>query len=1773
MAQKYLPFEEAVERYNNGQQWYDTTREIPVSAPVKKKKKKDKFFDSGAFSDGYQFGDVTKAILGTGADVVTSAGKGVWDVGQGTAKLIVGGIAEAADLFGKDEYADKLRDRLAGKDEKVNKRLENIDVFGRANKVADKSSVLGEKTDRVFESVGQIGAYTVPVLGQASMFTSSAGSNLSEAYSKGATDAQAWTKALIGGGISVATEKLFGLFGESGLDTALANKISSKLTSGIAKTLARQGVQATAEGVEEVIEYAGDQLLDWAIDKVSNGKGAKLKEDWNWEEVGESFANAFISSTLVGAGQTALNIAGIKSNTDLNTKQAFNEYASQVDSANGMLTENEQKVLDNVIEQRIEEATQNQDLSKKEIKAIETQAKQDLQSGNISVETIENTLGLKNYINDVITDVESKMGRQITQQEANEISQLTRNRFLENLQNDRLLQNSYINEQNKANVSQNTENQVNVQPEQTAENKAENSQNENVTNAENIEQPVSNVEQESKPTIIENNELRDRAKQEIGTTTNLDEAGYLTNDGQYLDLSSYFMDHGEIANIYSDGKFDNVDGANAAIQDFVNRGNIKLDSTGVEIATVPTPLQYTELYEYLQKVQNENGDVFVDLDTETKNKENLVYNNKTSVGKMIEDIKEHYKKISQEATTDNNVDTQQVATKEEVEKQIKEKVPTTKETADKVEKKVTKQVNDAIAPLKDSIDEINKSIEKVMDNIAPMVEQANLTLEERIAKNKEIIDKIDYDKLYENMSAKDILEDGFNKFDALNNGTEYIPPQINIDEQGNKQVIPKEKSAFRQAKDTFKRLFTNSNVEIDNLAEESGNKNIKYAGDMLNSVMGEAQGDISVAQTNINGEAIGKSLNEIFSEANNSGLSEAFNDYLIQQSNIDRHEQGKGSIVPIADSELLVREYEKTYPQFKEWAKDVYQYGANTRANLVDAGIISQELSDKLANMYPHYVPFITDSKNINNIINDTGEIIPRNTIKRAKGGANIGQVLPVQEALERYTYSQKKAVRQNQLYQQLVATLSDGAIDIGADMREFDNNDFTSMSDSLYHDENGNYLTAYVDGERKSVRISEDLYNSLNNDLQNRVKDFENKFRFVTKPLQKISEVRRNLLTSWNPSFALTNPIKDIQDASLNSKYPTAMAKNVPRAVNELFRNNTDRVRQFRTLYGAVNAFGEFENNTLNQKAKNNKFVRNLINFNENMELAPRYAEFLASVENGASIQEAMYNAREVTTNFSRGGVIAKALNRNGFTFLNANIQGLSKFYRNIKGENGIRGTVGALTRAAVLGIAPAVFNEIAFGSGDDKDEEYEALPDYVKDNYYIIKTSDGNFIRIPKGRMLSIFGSAARRAIEAVEGEENAFEGYLKNAYDQVGVANPLNNNVFAPLIQAFGSENGTNWYGGDLVPTRLQDVPKGEQTDATIDAFSTWLGEKLNVSPYKINYVLDQYSGGIGDIFLPMMTQEATNDQSSLTGQLLAPIKDKFTVNATDDNKYVSDFYSKSEELQVKANSKNATDEDMLREKYMYSISKGMSELYKERREVQSDKSLTKEEKYAKSQAIKDEINRLAKEGLDNYKDVSASDNYATAGDLEYYKNAKGSWTTFKDEEADYLNSIGLTNQEKSNYIEAKNNIYDIKQGDYSKQDITNAIKDANMPDQAKMYLYDKYYGNTNELQAVIDSGINFDSYLDFAGQDFKADKTANGKTISGSKKQKVYNYINSMDNLNYGEKCILAKLEYKSDNRYNNQIIQYLNNSNLDYDTEASILKELGFKVSDDGRITW
>ena len=1054
----------------------------------------------------------------------------------------------------------------------------------------------------------------------------------------------------------------------------------------------------------------------------------------------------------------------------------------------------------------------------------------------------------------------------------------------------------------------------------------------------------------------------------------------------------------------------------------------------------------------------------------------------------------------------------------------------------------------------------------------------NVTRSQTIQENLKTITE-NYEKIKSDLVSQGLPEDA---------ATNFLKNAVNkYDQEYRKQIEKTGKIAeIEKMLLTTQEMFTNRNAWIDKLSKDSGNENIKLLGDMANNSFQEASTNINRYQTDLEGKKIGKSIKEIFKVAKKKGLGAAFEDYLFNKSNIERHAVGKGSQVPSAVSEQLVKDYEASNPEFKTWAKDIETFYDNLLTQEVNSGLIDQDTYNLLRGeegIYRSYVPFYPSDAE-KRYFDDAGDLKPIKPLKRARGGASLSKLMGIEDAMGKQTMAVWNSIRTNQLYQEIINTIG-GEEGFGAIIR----NEPSNLSQSLYTDQDGNkFLTAYVDGREMTTKISDDLYNELSRNTENRIKDFEERYKILTKPLQKLSEFRRNVLTSYNPTFALfKNPVKDIQDAILYSKHTAEMLKGLPSAYKELWTGNTDTVQQFMALYGG----GEYTG-----------IGKGYAKVSEMIELAPRYAEFKASLKAGDSVAKAIYNARDITTNFGRGGYITKAMNRNGFTFLNASVQGFSKLVRNFTEQPNARQFAMAVGKAALFGVAPAVFNGLAFGTGDDKDEDYEALPDYIKDNYYVFKLGDNaeyddgdgvvisvggsKFLRIPKGRALSIFGSAARRTMEAADGGEFGFKDYFKNAWSQVGPVeignNPLDNTIVAPIAQAYWSgENGRQWYDDktSIVPTRLQGEKPEDQYDEKVDKMSIWLGQKLGISPYKLNYVIDQYSGGLGDVILPMITEQTKNGAETPLDYLLAPVKDQLIVNSIDDNKYAGQFFSTKEKLYTGS---KATDEDLVKAAYMNDKSWEMSALYKEKREIQSDSSLGKKEKYAKVQQVQEQINNIAKEAMKNYQDVTITDSYARVNDKEYYKNAEGEWSKIWDDDSVTVNSLGMTDSEKSQYFEDSNKIYSIEQKykkltrdksdeektalNKKKRDETlDVLKKSALSDNAKYALYGKEFYWDKMTPYYEDLGFKANDVMTYKGQTFTADKDKYGDSINGTKQKKVMKYIDSM-NIPEIQKAILKKNEYNNNNDYDSEIVSYIESNITDYSEKKKVLEQLGFVVN-------
>ena len=939
-----------------------------------------------------------------------------------------------------------------------------------------------------------------------------------------------------------------------------------------------------------------------------------------------------------------------------------------------------------------------------------------------------------------------------------------------------------------------------------------------------------------------------------------------------------------------------------------------------------------------------------------------------------------------------------------------------------------------------------------------------------------------------------------------------------------------------------------------------------------------------------------KSLDSIRQEVEKSGKTQQFYEYLYHWLNVDRmtlatryndtpNKAVFGDSVTADMSRATAVQLGQENPEFQRWAQDVYIYNSHLRNMMVNNGVISQETADLWQEMYPHYVPIRrADATGLNiDVPLDTRRTGVNAPVKRATGGNS--DILPLFDTMAQRTMQTYKAIAKNSFGVELKNTLGttiareqsdvDGVID-SMDQHE----------ELLQEGKKGRKptFTVFENGEKVTFEITDEMYNAM--------KPASELMSYTNPVANTVSNVHRGLLTEYNPVFMATNAIKDTQDILINSQHPVRTYANLPRATLEIARNGK-WFREYMDHGGEDNTYFDGESNSFDTEEKG---VRKLLGIpplswiskaNNFIERTPRLAEYIASRESGRSIEVSMLDAARVTTNFAAGGKLTKFANRNGATFLNASVQGVVQQARNFREAkaNGLKGWAQLAGKFALAGLPALILNNIMW----DDDDEYEELSDYVKQNYYIVgKFGDGKFVRIPKGRTLAVIQNAFEQVSNAITGDDEVdLKSFVELVISNLAPNNPVEDNILAPIIQV---ANNKTWYGEDLVPTRLQDLPAAEQYDESTDAISKWLGEKLNFSPYKINYLLDQYSGGVGDTILPMLTPEAESGDNTFMGNVLAPAKSKFTTDSVMNNQNVSDFYDLKDELTVKANSSKATDKDKLMAKYLNSVNSELSDLYAQKREIQSSNHPS-DVKYRKVRDIQQQIVDLMKEGMSTYQNVTYEGEYARIGDRLYTKNDEGEWQKLSAEQVtkyevtraagDALYATDGTNHYR--WYEpgedagegAEPGWRKVTEKELERQnEVTSGLGITPEEYWAKREEYSYAYDNP-ENYAVAKVVGGYDSYKQYSSDlyDIKADKDEYGKSISGSRKEKVLAYIDSLD-ADYYTKLILYKSEYTSYDDENYEIIEYLNGrDDISFEEEIAILRKLGFDVTANGDISW
>ena len=683
-----------------------------------------------------------------------------------------------------------------------------------------------------------------------------------------------------------------------------------------------------------------------------------------------------------------------------------------------------------------------------------------------------------------------------------------------------------------------------------------------------------------------------------------------------------------------------------------------------------------------------------------------------------------------------------------------------------------------------------------------------------------------------------------------------------------------------------------------------------------------------------------------------------------------------GSSVTADDSRAAAADLLDAHPEFEKWAKDVYAYLDGLMEVRKQGGLVSADMAQYMKELYPHYVPTYRDMPSTSGGYSNPNSVAVNSTIKSAKGGNQ--DIMPLIDSIARQTLQTFSAAKKNILGNMLYEDAMDTTRDISEYIQSVtEEGDFVDL-DADSAENLKNTLRIWVDGKPVTLHMSEAMADGF--------RPIEQSNSFGMKALRSINSTFKKLVTQWNPVFIVRNFVRDAQSALYFTHYSNAtFIKNYGKAVKEIATNG-----KYWQLYQAMGGKGttyydpktglsdrhHFKNGAVDKVAGGLNRVIDILSFaNEAVEQYPRLAEFISTMEDTGDVQQALYNAADITTNFGRGGFAARKLNASLVPFFNPGMQGLSKNIRNVIDRRGWKEIGQLISRLLINGVAPGIIMGLLY-DGLKEDDDYKELSNYIKDSNILIKIGDNKFIKVPMGREPSVITAFTNRMWRWLKGEpaSSAFAGYPSFAIEQIAPNNPLTNNIFAGITAM--STNKT-WYGGDIVSSYMEEKPDYLQYDESTDAFSIWLGEITRhgkngiegLSPKKVNYLIDQYSGFIGDWLLPTLSKKA---------DVPAVVK-AFVVDSVRQNRLGSDFYDALDEAKQVKETELATAADDATYSYLYKQSKAASEITKQLKEIYNSGEKTRKEKMSEARdllELRNEIYRKALLTVGTYEETAKS-----------------------------------------------------------------------------------------------------------------------------------------------------------------------------------------------------
>jgi hypothetical protein len=415
---------------------------------------------------------------------------------------------------------------------------------------------------------------------------------------------------------------------------------------------------------------------------------------------------------------------------------------------------------------------------------------------------------------------------------------------------------------------------------------------------------------------------------------------------------------------------------------------------------------------------------------------------------------------------------------------------------------------------------------------------------------------------------------------------------------------------------------------------------------------------------------------------------------------------------------------------------------------------------------------------------------------------------------------------------------------------------------------------------------------------------------------------------TQWNPIFGIINFARDVQAAILQlSTTPLAgqeraVAANVPAALKGIYaevrgrrkgqaRGTGDWAKLWEEMQdeGGTTGYRELfiqpdervkalekELKALDRGQASeaaHAVVDWLSDYNETMENAVRLSAYKVALDQGMSKERAASLAKNITVNFNRKGRQTAKLGAY-YAFLNAAIQGTTRMVETLRGPMGKKIMLGGV----MLGAVNTLLAMTMMGAGED-DDNWEKIPDFVKERSIIIPLGREDFLAIPMPLGFHVLPNIGRKAVEMMLHNDPTVSAgkhvtemlrLVLDSFNPLGGSTNMAQMVTpTPFDPAIALIQNRDWTGKPIYRednSNLDPTPGHTRTKDTASTPSKWVSEALvkitggtdyqpgaiNWTPDQIDYVIGQITGGLGREVMKL--EQAIT--SPFTGEELPPHK---------------------------------------------------------------------------------------------------------------------------------------------------------------------------------------------------------------------------------------------------------------------------------------------------------